>query len=126
MGHAVYTKSDPRAVILKRKAEGLADAKNSVDEYNLYQTIEQITPQIFKRVKKSDKPIAANVDLYFGFVYDMLDFPQEIYTPLFAMGRMAGWAAHRIDELINGGRIIRPAYKNVGQVRYYIKLEKRG
>lgn len=126
MGYAAYAKSDPRAVNLKQKAKELVISKNRLDEYDLYQTIEEMTPQIFERVKKSDKPIAANVDLHSGFVYDMLAFPQEIYTPLFAMGRMAGWAANRIDELINGGRIVRPAYKNVGEVQDYISMEQRG
>jgi citrate synthase len=125
MGHAVYTESDPRAVVLKRKASELAVAKGRQDEFNLYQTIASITPAIFQRAKNSDKPISANVDFYSGFVYDMLDFPQDIYTPLFALGRVVGWSAHRIDELVNGGRIIRPAYKNVGEIKKYIPMIER-
>ncbi len=113
MGHAVYTKSDPRAVVLKDKARALAKAKGRLDEFNLYTTIEAVTPGIFNEVKGSSKVISPNVDFFSGFVYDMLEFPQEIYTPLFAMARIVGWSAHRIDELINGGRIIRPGYKSV-------------
>ncbi|MFQ5584910.1 MAG: citrate synthase [Calditrichia bacterium] len=125
VGHAVYTKSDPRAVVLKKKAEELAVVKGRLDEFNLYQIIESVTPEIFQKVKNSSKPLSANVDFYSGFVYDMLGFPKDIYTPLFALGRVSGWAAHRIDELINGGRIIRPAYKNVGELRKYIPLDER-
>ncbi|GAB4330009.1 MAG: citrate/2-methylcitrate synthase [Calditrichia bacterium] len=125
MGHAVYTKSDPRAVILKEKAKDLAVDKGRSDEYHLYLNVEKLTPQVFQRVKKSDKVISPNVDFYSGFVYDMLGFPREIYTPLFAMARVVGWSAHRIEELINGKRIIRPAYKNVLPKQKYIPIEKR-
>jgi citrate synthase len=125
MGHAVYTKSDPRAVILKEKASELAKVKNREDEFQLYLNIEEVTPGIFARVKGSDKVISPNVDFFSGFVYDMLGFDPAIYTPLFAMARVVGWCAHRIDELINGGRIIRPAYKSVAEPREYVPMSKR-
>jgi len=125
MGHAVYTKSDPRAIILKEKARELAEEKGRLDEFHLYDTIERLTPEIFRRVKQSDKVISANVDFYSGFVYDMLEFPQEIFTAIFAMARIVGWSAHRIEELINGGRIIRPAYKGVAAKQDYIPLDRR-
>ncbi len=125
MGHAVYTKSDPRAKILKQKARELAEAKGRMDEFRLYEAVETLTPEIFRRVKGSDKVISPNVDFYSGFVYDMLGFPQEIYPCLFAMARIVGWSAHRIEELINGGRIIRPSYKSVAEDRPYIPMDKR-
>ncbi len=125
IGHAVYTKSDPRAIILKRKARELAEAKGRSDEYTLYEIVEKVTPDLFQKVKKSSKVVAANVDFYSGFVYDLLEFPREIYTPIFAMARIVGWCAHRIEELINGQRIIRPAYKNVEGFHKYIPLQKR-
>ena len=125
MGHAVYTKSDPRAIILKAKGKDLAAEKGRSDEYVLYSIIEKLTPTIFQRVKNSTKVISPNVDFYSGFVYDLLGFPRDIYTPLFAMARVVGWAAHRIEELINGKRIIRPAYKNVKQYEKYIPLTNR-
>ena len=125
MGHAVYTKSDPRAIILKEKARELAEEKGRLDEFYLYDLIERLTPGIFREVKQSDKVISANVDFYSGFVYDMLGFPQEIFTAIFAMARIVGWSAHRIEELINGGRIIRPAYKGVAGRQDYIPLDRR-
>jgi citrate synthase len=125
MGHAVYTKSDPRAVILKKKASQLAEEKGRSDEFKLYSSIEKLTPYLFQKAKNSTKVIAPNVDFYSGFVYDLMGFPREIYTPLFAMARVVGWAAHRIEELINGGRIIRPAYKSVANISEYTPLEER-
>ncbi len=125
MGHAVYTKSDPRALILRDKAGELAKVKGRWDEYQLYRNVEKVTPGLFQKVKKSNKVISANVDFYSGFVYDMLGFPREIYTPLFAMARVVGWSAHRIEELINGRRIIRPAYKSVAEPQKYIPLDER-
>ncbi len=125
MGHAVYTKSDPRAIILKNKAKDLAEVKGRSDEHQLYLNVEKLTPDIFKRIKKSEKVIAPNVDFFSGFVYDLLDFPRDIYTPLFAMARVVGWSAHRIEELINGKRIIRPAYKSVATAQDYIPVNKR-
>ena len=125
MGHAVYTKSDPRAIILKNKAKSLAETKGRSDEHQLYLNIEKLAPALFRKIKKSNKVISPNVDFYSGFVYDLLGFPREIYTPLFAMARVVGWSAHRIEELINGRRIIRPAYKNVAQPAEYITMAKR-
>ncbi len=125
MGHAVYTKSDPRAIILKQKAKELAEAKGRSDEFYLYDSIEQLTPALFQELKGSSKVISPNVDFYSGFVYDLLGFPKEIYTPLFAMARVVGWCSHRIEELMNGNRIIRPAYKHVGEFHKYVPLNER-
>jgi len=104
VGHAVYTLSDPRTVVLKEKAQVLAIEKGMEKEYQLYSIIEKLAPEIFYKVKKNDKNICANVDFYSGFVYRMLNIPTELYTPIFAIGRVAGWCAHRIEELLNGGR----------------------
>jgi len=125
IGHAVYTLSDPRAIILKRYAKELAKVKNKEKEFMLYDIIEQVTPKLFSEIKGIDKVISANVDFYSGFVYNMLEIPSELYTPIFAMARVAGWCAHRIEELISGGRIIRPAYKNVEVKNEYIPIIKR-
>lgn len=125
MGHAVYTISDPRAIILKENAVRLAAEKGMEKEFNLYAMIERITPDIFYRVKKSDKVICANVDFYSGFVYNMLNIPEELHTPIFAIARIAGWCAHLVEEIINGGRIIRPAYKCVINKKQYINLDER-
>jgi citrate synthase len=125
LGHAVYTKSDPRAIILKNKAKDLAESKGRSDEHQLYLNVERLAPALFQKIKKSSKVISPNVDFYSGFVYDLLGFPRDIYTPLFAMARVVGWSAHRIEELINGRRIIRPAYKNVASPAQYIPLDKR-
>jgi citrate synthase len=124
-GHAVYTKTDPRARLLRDKAALLAAEKNLNDEFNLYLLIERIVPEVFKKVKGSDKVICTNVDFYSGFVYKMLGIPADLYTPLFAVSRVAGWCAHRLEEIISGGRIIRPAYKCVQRHRDYIPLDKR-
>ncbi len=113
MGHAVYTKSDPRALILKKKARELAEEKKRLEEFYLYERIEKMAPQLFQEVKKNNKVISPNVDFYSGFVYDMLGFPKAIFPSLFAMARIVGWCAHRMEELINGKRIIRPAYKGI-------------
>lgn len=125
MGHAVYTISDPRALLLREKARKLAEEKNCMEEYNLYRMVEEIAPEIIMEVHHSDKQICANVDLYSGFVYTMLNIPRELYTPIFAISRIAGWSAHRIEELVAGGRIYRPAYKNVCEERKYIPLDRR-
>ncbi|MFP4012768.1 MAG: citrate/2-methylcitrate synthase [Chitinispirillaceae bacterium] len=125
MGHAVYTLSDPRTSILREKSGELAQSKSRADEYQLIRTVERLSPQVFAKIKKNSKPMAANVDLYSGFVYSMLNIPQELYTPIFAISRIAGWSAHRIEELVSGGRIIRPAYKSVSQRRPYIPLVDR-
>ncbi len=112
-GHAVYTLSDPRASLLRDKAAALAAEKGVSDEFQLYRLIERLVPGVFKRVKGSKKAICANVDFYSGFVYRLLGVPDELFTPLFAISRIAGWCAHRMEEIISGGRIIRPAYKCV-------------
>ena len=125
LGHAIYTKSDPRTVILKKKARELAKDKKRMDEFKLYELIEQAGPEVFYDVKKSNKVITANVDFYSGFVYHCLDIPKELYTPLFAMGRIPGWCAHRIEELISGKKIIRPAYAHVGNFIPYTEIDKR-
>ncbi len=125
VGHAVYTVSDPRTILLKQKAEDLATETGFEKEYRLYKNIEKLAPEVFAKVKKSEKVMCANVDFYSGFVYKMLNIPVDLYTPIFAVGRIAGWCAHRIEELVNGGRIIRPAYKNVISKRSYVPMDKR-
>ena len=125
MGHAVYTISDPRAVILKKKAFELAKGKEIEAEFRLLETIERLTPEIFGEMKESAKVMCANVDMYSGLVYRMLRIPDELFTPLFATARMAGWAAHRMEEILTGGRIIRPAYKAVAKEKEYISLAER-
>jgi citrate synthase len=124
-GHAVYTRSDPRAILLRDKAEALAEEKGFMKEFRLYRLIEDLTPEVFKKVKGSDKEICANVDFYSGFVYRMLGIPEDLYTPLFAVSRVAGWCAHRMEEIISGGRIIRPAYKCVQPRLGYVPLDRR-
>tara|TARA_A100001015_G_scaffold304505_1_gene395775 strand:- start:124 stop:1419 length:1296 start_codon:yes stop_codon:yes gene_type:complete len=111
LGHAVYTLSDPRGVILKEKAREFAESKGRLDEFLLYEAVEEEGPRVFAEVKGSTKVIAPNVDFFSGFVYDCLGIPEEVYTPMFAMARIAGWCAHRIEERLSGKRVIRPAYK---------------
>ena len=125
MGHAVYTLSDPRAVILKKKAFKLAKGKEIEAEFHLLDTIERLTPVLMKEERGVEKAFCANVDMYSGLVYRMLNIPEELYTPLFAVSRMAGWAAHRMEELLTGGRIIRPAYKALPKVQVYVPIAKR-
>ena len=125
MGHAVYTLSDPRAEILKEKAEVLAVEANRMDEFKLYEIIERVTPGIFKKIKNIDKPICANVDFYSGFVYSILNIPEDLYTPIFAIARIPGWCAHRVEEIVSGGKIIRPAYKSVSPKIPYTNLSER-
>ena len=125
MGHAVYTISDPREVLLKAKAKKLAKEKGCLEEFALYDMIEKLSPAIIQEVHHSDKNICANVDMYSGFVYSMLNIPRELFTPIFAISRIAGWSAHRIEEIVSGGRIYRPAYKNVSQERDYIPIKER-
>ena len=125
MGHAVYTKSDPRAVILKRNAEQLAEARGLDKEFELLKRVERLAPEVFYEVKGDKKPICANVDFYSGFVYKMLRLPPELFTPQFAVARMPGWCAHRIEEILTGGRIMRPAYKALMTPRAYIPLDQR-
>jgi citrate synthase len=125
IGHAVYTLSDPRAVLLKQKAEALAAAKGRDEEFVLYAKVAALAPEVFRKEKNSEKVVAPNVDFYSGFVYEMLDIPKELYTPIFCIARIAGWSAHHIEEIVSGGRIIRPAYRNVLRHRDYLPLEKR-
>jgi citrate synthase len=126
IGHAVYSLSDPRARIFRRFVERLAAEKNRRDEYELYARVEHLAPQVIGRLRKMYKGVSANVDFYSGFVYSMLDLPEELYTPLFAVARIAGWCAHRIEELANAGKIIRPAYKSVSKQKPYTPMQDRG
>ena len=128
IGHAVYTISDPRAAILKSKAKELAIEKGRLDEFELYSLVERLTPEVFRVFKgeKSTKVVCINVDFYSGFVYSCLDISKELYTPLFAIGRVSGWCTHRIEELtFSAKRIIRPAFKNVFGKQEYIPISKR-
>ncbi len=128
IGHAIYTLSDPRAVLLKEKARELAEEKGRVDEFNLYANIEELAPEVFAKFKGGEnaKVICANVDFYSGFVYNCIGIPKEIYTPIFAVSRIAGWCAHRLEELTFASkRIIRPAYKNVCDRKDYISINER-
>ena len=125
MGHAVYSLSDPRANLLHSFVEKLSREKGRTEEYELYSLVERLGPEIIAGERKMYKGVSANVDFYSGFVYHMLDLPLELYTPLFAMARVAGWSAHRIEELINMGKIIRPAYKYVGTHADYAPLAER-
>ena len=124
-GHAVYTISDPRAILLREKARQLAEEKGCMEEYNLYCTIDRLAPEVLYEIHGDKKRICTNVDFFSGFVYSMLNIPRELYTPIFAIARIAGWSAHRIEEIVAGGRIYRPAYKNVSGEREYIPMEKR-
>lgn len=125
MGHAVYTKSDPRAIMLKKYARELAIKKGYGDDFKLLEAIERITPELFNEFKGTNKPMCANVDLYSGLVYRMLDIPPEMYTPLFAIARVSGWCAHRIEETQTAKKIIRPGYKCIAAPMEYIPLEER-
>jgi citrate synthase len=124
-GHAVYTITDPRAILLRDKAKALAEEKGFIKEFNLHCLIERLVPTVFKKVKGSDKDICTNVDFYSGFVYKMLGIPPELNTPIFAVSRVAGWCAHRLEEITTGGRIIRPAYKCVQPHLGYLEEERR-
>lgn len=125
IGHAVYSISDPRAKLLKGFTEKLAQEKGRMDEFQLYENVERLAPEVISRAHKRQKSVSANVDFYSGFVYSMLGLPDALYTPMFASARMAGWSAHRIEEIINAGKIIRPAYKNVVKKTKYVPLDKR-
>ena len=125
MGHAVYTLSDPRAVILKEYARSLSEEKGLTEEFMLYSKVERLASEILTGRKNLHKPICCNVDFYSGFVYSMLGIPTQMFTPIFAISRIAGWSAHRIEELVNEGKIIRPAYKYVGHHREYVPLDER-
>lgn len=125
MGHAIYTLSDPRAKIFKEFVGILSAEKNREKEYNLYKAVERIAPRIIAEERKIYKGVSANIDFYSGFVYDMLDLPLELYTPIFAISRIAGWSAHRIEEIINMGKIIRPAYISVSSHVEYTPINDR-
>jgi citrate synthase len=125
LGHAVYTLSDPRTDMLRVKARALAKNKGREEELKLYETIERLGPEIFNRSRDKKRDLCANVDFYSGFVYDMLNIPVDLYTPLFAVARVVGWCAHRIEELVNSGPIIRPAYKAIFNERPYMSLDQR-
>lgn len=125
MGHAVYTISDPRAKAFKRFVEKLSEEKGNHEEFALYQLVERLAPEVIARERKIYKGVSANVDFYSGFVYRMLGLPLELYTPIFAVARIAGWSAHRLEELINEGKIIRPAYKSVAKHQRYQPLKER-
>lgn len=125
MGHAVYSKSDPRAEIFKGFVKQLSEEKGRMEDFNLYSMIERLAPQVISDERKIYKGVSANVDFYSGFVYSMLDIPKELFTPIFAIARIVGWSAHRIEELINMDKIIRPAYVSVMQEEKYKSLEGR-
>lgn len=125
LGHAIYTISDPRAQMLKAKAEALAKEKGRMDEMKLFELVEELGPGIIKARHPNAQDVCANVDLYSGFVYDMLEIPKDLYTPLFAVARCVSWCAHRMEELVNNGPIIRPAYKPIFHPRDYVKLTDR-
>ena len=125
MGHAVYSISDPRANIFKGFVQSLSEEKGRQEEFKLYSMVEKLAPQVIAEERKIYKGVSANVDFYSGFVYSMLDLPMELYTPIFAIARISGWSAHRLEELINAGKIIRPAYKSVAKRKMYIPLKER-
>ncbi len=126
MGHAVYTKSDPRAILCKQFAERLAKGTEFEAEFELLKSIERLTPEVILQQKGTNKDICANVDMYSGFIYSMMGIPEDLFTPLFVCGRMSGWAAHRFEEIVSGKRIIRPAYKSARSgKRAYIPLDER-
>ena len=125
MGHAVYTLSDPRTVILKKSARRLAEQKNMLNELELMEAIERVTPRVFAEVTGKEKVMCANVDMYSGLIYRMLDIPTDLFTPLFAVARITGWCAHRMEETLTGGRIYRPAYKSLIRHKEYIPFDAR-
>lgn len=125
MGHAVYTISDPRQVILKGSVQKLAEAEGYDDEFNLYAKVEKLAPEVIGKKRRIYKGVASNVDFYSGLLYSMLNIPCELYTPLFATARIAGWSAHRLEELVNGGKIIRPAYMSISDQKQYTPLSER-
>lgn len=125
MGHAVYSISDPRAKVFKSFVQKLSVEKGYEKEYQLYANVEKLAPEVIAEERKIYKGVSANVDFYSGFVYQMLGLPTELFTPLFAVARMAGWSAHRIEELINQGKIIRPAYKAVKKSQPYVPIDER-
>lgn len=125
MGHAVYSLSDPRATVFRGFVESLSREKNMLDEFQLYALVEKLAPQVIAKERKIYKGVSANVDFYSGFVYRMLGLPVELYTPIFAIARITGWSAHRIEELVNNGKIIRPAYKSISERTTYVPMSER-
>lgn len=125
MGHAVYSISDPRAKTFRRFVRKLSEEKNMMEEYALYEKVERLAPEVIANERHIYKGVSANIDFYSGLVYSMLELPTELYTPLFAIGRIAGWSAHRLEELVNAGKIIRPAYKAVCPHKPYIPMSER-
>lgn len=125
MGHAVYSLSDPRADILRGFVRSLSEEKGRLEEFELYSLVERLAPEVIAQQRRIYKGVSANVDFYSGFVYSMLDLPPELYTPIFAISRIVGWSAHRLEELLCAGKIIRPAYKSVSPAQDYVKLNDR-
>ena len=125
MGHAVYSLSDPRAQIFRRFVERLSTEKGYEKEFALYTAVERLAPQIIAKERKIYKGVSPNVDFFSGFAYSMLGLPVELYTPIFAIARISGWSAHRLEEVAGGGKIMRPAYKNVGERKIYIPMDQR-
>ena len=125
MGHAVYTISDPRQMILRGAVKKLAQAEGYEDDFNLYERVERLAPMVIGKKRKIYKGVAANVDFYSGLLYSMLNIPCELYTPLFATARIAGWSAHRLEEIANAGKIIRPAYMSISDKKIYTSLDQR-
>ena len=125
MGHAVYTLSDPREVVLKEYAKKLAEEKGRLDDFNFYERVEKIAGKLIMQQKNVHKEVCANVDFYSGLVYSMMGIPEELYTPIFAIARISGWCAHRLEEILNAGKIVRPAYKYVGTHVPYVPINKR-
>lgn len=125
MGHAIYSLSDPRAEVFKGFVKKLAFAKGREEDFNLYSTIEKLAPKVIAEKRRIYKGVSMNVDFYSGFVYSMLDIPVELFTPIFAIARIVGWSAHRIEELINMDKIIRPAYDSVMAEKQYVPLDER-
>ena len=125
MGHAVYSISDPRARVFKGYVKKLSEEKGMQDEYGLYELVEKLAPQVIASERNIYKGVSANVDFYSGFVYKMLGLPIELYTPIFATARISGWSAHRIEEIVNDGKIIRPAYKSVAKHKEYVNIGDR-
>ena len=125
MGHAVYSLSDPRAELFRTFVERLSREKGREEEFALYSTVERLAPRIIARERKIYKGVSPNVDFFSGFAYSMLNLPLELYTPIFAIARISGWSAHRLEELNYNGKIMRPAYKNVQEHRDYIPIKER-
>ena len=125
MGHAVYTISDPRQILLKGAVKNLAHVEGFDNEFDLYERVEKLAPQVIGKKRRIYKGVASNVDFYSGLLYSMLDIPCELYTPLFATARIAGWSAHRLEELVNMGKIIRPAYMSISTEKDYKNIRER-